>query len=136
MGGATTAFVATACGLYQGSFKIEECLTAGGLSFLFAIFPDVDIKSRPSFYLYSLLAGFLFYAYATGQYKLGLIVAGLGITPQLVKHRGIFHSWLFALALPASVFAFHFMGYLRLDLALYLYLSGVAGYTTHLLLDA
>ena len=123
-------------GIYYGAFTPLELALGFGTTYVFSLIPDLDVKSKPSFYFYSILLVYLGYAWFTAQYKLGLIVAGIGILPQVVKHRGIMHSGLFALLLPASAFILYFNGVCDLQISVYLFISGLIGYCAHLLLDA
>ena len=109
---------------------------ACGLStFLFALFPDVDTKSTPSKYFYG---GLIIVLVAMFYYKMHIAahaIAIISLVPQITKHRGLFHNKLTALIIPAYSFLLVYFNYIDIQFAVALYVSGVIGYYTHLLLD-
>ena len=102
----------------------------------FSLFPDVDIKSKPSKIFYSVFFVVLCYLYITKQFQTATILAMLAITPQMTNHRGFFHYKITALIIPAYVFILSTQHYLPLNVAITMYVSGVIGYYTHLILDS
>lgn len=68
-----------------------------------SLFPDVDTKSKGQKIFYRLLLLFLFYCLAVQKWKLFAVVSLLGVTPLLVRHRGIFHEPWFLLAVTLSL---------------------------------
>lgn len=114
---------------------IPIILTCGFITLLFSIFPDIDTKSTPSKLFYSLIIVYLTYTYIiTKQYRIANLVAIISLIPQILTHRGILHSPITALVLPACVFIV-FPGLYSIDINIIMYLSGVMGYMTHLILD-
>jgi len=68
-----------------------------------ALFPDIDVKSKGQKYFYYVaLVCLMVLAY---QQRLQMLTcfSFVMITPMLVKHRGIFHSPRFVIALPLLV---------------------------------
>lgn len=116
-------------------FSIMSNIIAIGYFYLMAIFPDIDIKSTSSKIIYTLsliLAIYLFYIKAFIFLFIFLIFL---ILPQLSKHRGIFHSLISALIIPAIIFILYFQNILTINDSIFYYLIGFCGYCTHLILD-
>jgi membrane-bound metal-dependent hydrolase YbcI (DUF457 family) len=105
------------------------------IAFLFALFPDLDTKSTPSKYFYRLLLIYLIVSFYYGEHYISHIIATISIIPQILKHRGILHSIFAAIILPAVVWYPFYIGIYNWYEALILYLAGVLGYITHLILD-
>lgn len=108
---------------------------AMGATFLFALFPDIDVKSTPSKWFYWAVAITLGYCYYIEQHAVGNLLGLISIIPQLTKHRGIFHSRLTAIILPASIFYLHYINTLTLKASIIIYIASVIGYVTHLFKD-
>lgn len=68
-----------------------------------SLFPDVDIKSKGQKVFYNLILIFLLYCLYMKKWTAFVIVSLLGITPMLVRHRGLFHQMWFLLALTLTV---------------------------------
>lgn len=106
------------------------------VAMLFALFPDVDIKSEGQklFYWAAFLvdAFLIWYGFVHVAAYLGL----LAMLPLLSKHRGWTHSPLAAFIVPAPMLI---IPYLYDDHALALgvifYAASVVGYLSHILLD-
>lgn len=68
-----------------------------------ALFPDIDIKSKGQKYFYYVaLIGVCVLAYQQ-RFQMLACFSFVMITPMLVRHRGIFHSPRFVIALPLIV---------------------------------
>lgn len=141
-GHATTGLIVSsigAVGLYcmrgvWGLDNMDIALPAISM-FVMSLFPDIDIKSTPSkiFYMFTMIGLIVCYYYK--QYQTGTMLAIVTTIPQLVSHRGIFHSPITAMILPSVVFYFHYIGSIDLKLAILVYIGSVVGYFTHLILD-
>jgi len=121
----------------KGKFNlsIDDIVMSTVSLFVFSLFPDIDIKSTPSKIFYTIILGVLLYLYLSGLYQLGNILAIIAIIPQIVSHRGIFHSPFTAIVLPSYVFYLKYIGEIDLKLAILVYVGSVVGYLTHLALD-
>ena len=68
-----------------------------------ALFPDIDVKSKgQKYFYYVVLVGLVILAYQQ-QFQMLTCFSFVMITPMLVKHRGIFHSPRFVIAVPLIV---------------------------------
>lgn len=111
-------------------------ITCIPIAVIYSILPDMDIKSNGSvlfYFLVIIITGFLFYEQ---KYYQACIIFVVSLIPQFIPHRSITHSVLFALIFPAlPYFIFH-----RFDIPMnyfpLVYISGVMGYLSHLVLDA
>lgn len=119
------------------NFGIPHILAAGTSTLFFSLFPDIDIKSTPSRMFYFALLVVFGVLYYFRQWELANIIAIFSCIPQITQHRGLFHSKLTALTIPAYIFAlsnyYHFISF---QTACLIYSAGVVGYFTHLLLDS
>lgn len=104
-------------------------------TFLFSLFPDVDIKSKVSKRFYWAVFIAIASCYIMNYHALGNVIAMVSIFPQLVKHRGIMHSTLFALGFPLILLYGTYIGQYGLEFGICLYIASVFGYLTHLVKD-
>jgi membrane-bound metal-dependent hydrolase YbcI (DUF457 family) len=93
----------------------------------------MDIKSTSSRILYLVGAIALVALYLNERFRIGNLLGIALIVPQLLKHRGPMHSWVFALLSPA-VLVFFLREY---DVAtmIFLPLALFLGIVSHLALD-
>ena len=111
-------------------------ICAVGLSTLtFSLFPDIDIKSTPSKIFYALFLVYLAVLYHLEQYKLATLSSMIAISPQITKHRGIFHSHYAAILIPIYPIYFYYNDSITKSLFLSLWAAGTFGYYIHLALD-
>jgi membrane-bound metal-dependent hydrolase YbcI (DUF457 family) len=68
-----------------------------------SLFPDIDVKSKGQKYFYYVAFICLFVLAYQQHSQMFTCFSFLMITPMLVKHRGIFHSPRFVIALPLLV---------------------------------
>ena len=115
--------------------SIEDCAFIWSSTLFFSLFPDIDIKSKPSKIFYTAFFIGLCYLYLTKRFETATILSMLAITPQMTKHRGFFHYKITALLIPAYTFILYGQHYMTLHTAVAMYFAGVVGYFTHLLLD-
>lgn len=104
-------------------------------TFLFSLFPDIDVKSTPSKWFYWAVAISIGYCYYIKHYEIGNLLGLISILPQLTKHRGIFHSPITALTIPSTIFYLHYINVLPIQSTIIIYVSSVIGYLTHLFKD-
>ena len=116
-------------------FDANDIIIPSASMLIFSLFPDIDIKSIPSKIFYSIILMVLGYCYINGLHQLGILIAMISLIPQLVSHRGIFHSPVTAIILPSSVFYLKYIGVIDLNLAILIYIASVIGYCVHLTLD-
>lgn len=131
----TTVVAVTCASKFNLSMQVSNLAFVAGSTLFFSLFPDIDIKSKPSKMFYSAFFVLLCYLYITKQFQTATILSMLAVTPQMTKHRGIFHHKLTALMIPGYVFILSSQHYITSTTALFAYVAGVAGYYTHLLLD-
>ena len=117
------------------NLSVDDIVIPSMLMFIFSLFPDIDIKSTPSKIFYTIIFVSLLYLYLNELYQLGNLLAIVAIVPQIVSHRGVFHSPITAFALPSFVFYLKYIGEIDLKLALLVYVGSVIGYFIHLTLD-
>ena len=65
-----------------------------------ALFPDIDIKSKGQKIFYWILLFLYIYLFVQRHLMVLGVFSIIGISPMLVKHRGIFHKWWFIIAMP------------------------------------
>jgi len=134
-GGIVTS-VAVAAGVIFFTHDIVATIIATISTFIFALYPDMDIHSTPRkmFLPSGLLAVIALYFF--GNHTASIILVGLLIVPLTQKHRGIIHSILGMLI--ACLAWNNMIGTLSPTTVLNGYLYGsaaIAGYLTHLTLD-
>jgi membrane-bound metal-dependent hydrolase YbcI (DUF457 family) len=117
----------------------RRALTAVGMLWagvLFALFPDVDIKSRGQMLFYRLFVGFDVLLIATGQFVAAAYFGLLALVPIISRHRGWTHSYVAMLAVPLPILLvpMYLAAAPVLD-GLPYYLGAVAGYFSHLVAD-
>ncbi len=139
-GGLVTATIATTASVFASQhlhWNLEwyayPCIFGNVL--FFSLFPDVDVKSTPSKLFYKAVFIVLCVLFVMKKFESASLIAILSITPQMTKHRGIFHHKLTALALPGYSFLLANQHYIGFQFAIALYIAGVIGYFTHLFLD-
>lgn len=64
-----------------------------------SLFPDVDVKSKGQKIFYIIILVFLCYCLIQHRLDLFIVASLLGLTPLLVRHRGLFHEIWFLLLL-------------------------------------
>lgn len=121
--------------VYYNYIELDSVLLGSISSFLFALFPDIDTKSKPSKYFYSALIIFLSYLFFIGNHYLANIVAIFSLIPQILKHRGLLHYKTTATILPTFIFYYYYTGVIDEYNSLFIYTSSVLGYYIHLYLD-
>jgi len=105
-------------------------------SFLGSLFPDIDIKSKGQKVFYWVLLGLFVYLYIGKKLMMLGLFSIIGITPMLVRHRGLFHKWWFVVLLPLLLaivtghYYPHYQYALLFDATFF-----VAGALSHLILD-
>lgn len=134
-GGVIGSLVTVTCVSLTGERDILTLAAAGLSTLTFALFPDIDIKSTPSKLFYSAFLVYLGTLYYVKEFKLATISSMIAILPQVTKHRGIFHSIISAILIPAYPFYLAHIDCIDIRLATILWVSGMTGYFIHLMLD-
>ena len=114
------------------NISTEELIIFPLVSYMFSLFPDIDIKSKPSKFFYSIIIISLIYFYYMKMYSLANVVAIVSLIPQIVSHRGFFHSIYAAFIIPAIMVFILPSGVNKM----FLYYFALLGYYTHLVLDS
>jgi|YNPBryBLVA2012_1023415.scaffolds.fasta_scaffold00533_11 hypothetical protein len=107
-----------------------------GVALFFGLLPDIDTKSVVARVLYPLFAAaaLVLLLFGRAWEAAGLLL--LALVPVMAKHRGFFHSRTAMALAPGVVFVLPLVLGVRVTVThIYLYLAGVAGYGTHLLVD-
>ena len=124
-GGIITATI-TSSGVFYKTQNIKTTLIVAGLTIIFSLYPDMDIKSKSRFYLGIL--GLTILAILT-YLNIDRVIIGyitlLMIIPGLSIHRGFAHSLLWLGII--SIIGYHYSPYIALGIS--------TGFFTHLLLD-
>jgi membrane-bound metal-dependent hydrolase YbcI (DUF457 family) len=105
------------------------------IAVIYSLLPDMDIKSNGSvlfYFIILIITGFLFY---TQQYYHACIVFACSLIPQFIPHRRLTHSLLFALIFPALPYLLFYKFNISTNYFPLVYISGVMGYFSHLVLD-
>jgi hypothetical protein len=105
------------------------------LTYIYSLFPDIDVKSVPSKFFYSIITALLIILYIYQLHKIANIIAIISIIPQLVKHRGVFHNPITAVIIPTNIFYIYYIDAISFQYASICYLASVFGYIIHLLKD-
>ncbi len=120
---------------YIHDISIVSIFSSSIFCYIMTLFPDMDIKSKSSTFIYTLsllIAGYLWYLEEFKILSLFLIVL---IIPQLLPHRGFLHSIFAAFIIPISIFILFFQNKISLETSIICYIAGVIGYCIHLILD-
>ena len=128
-----TVTVSTACLI--GETELIRLSALGISTLAFALFPDIDIKSTPSKIFYGMFLVYLVVLYYLKEFKIATISSMIAISPQITKHRGIFHSLGAALLIPSYPFYFYYTRTISMDFTFALWGAGVFGYLIHITLD-
>jgi hypothetical protein len=101
-----------------------------------ALFPDIDIKSKGQKYFYYLIFILLVVLAIHRQFATLACCSFIVITPMLVRHRGIFHSSWFIIAMPIAAWALAACVFPRFSASFFVNtLFFIAGGLSHIALD-
>jgi hypothetical protein len=118
------------------NISYAETAVSSFIVMFFALFPDLDVKSKPSMMFYTILEIVLIGLYIYGYYQIAVIVAVVSIFPQLCKHRGILHSRIASILIPCSLFILPYNNMLiSYEVTGVMASSGIIGYSIHLFMD-
>jgi hypothetical protein len=106
------------------------------LAVLFALFPDIDIKSKGQMLFYRLFFLFDLILLVAKRFEEAALLGFLALIPILSRHRGWTHTIWAMLLIPSPILA----GPMLLTktstlIGLPYYLGAVAGYLSHLMAD-
>lgn len=103
---------------------------------LFALFPDVDIKSKGQTLFYWLVFTVDVLLIWNKQIQAAAYLGMIALLPLLSKHRGWTHSVVAALAVPAPIIIIpYFYSERLLAISILFYGAAVVGYLSHIALD-
>lgn len=110
------------------------------LCMMFAIFPDIDIKSKSQLLLYRIFIALDILLILLKMYEASAVLGLFCLLPLISRHRGWTHSRITAFLLPIPFLIFPMMNQSTLDpadllLGLPYYLACLAGYLSHLAMD-
>jgi len=101
-----------------------------------SLFPDVDVKSKGQKYFYYIVLVCLVVLAVRQQFEMLACFSFIVITPMLVRHRGIFHSPRFVIAVPLLVWVMVALSLPKIATPLFFdTLFFIAGALLHLWLD-
>lgn len=128
--------VTTVAALMPLSEKILKGLIIIWVGVLFALFPDVDIKSKGQILFYRLFFLLDLVLLLNGRFKEAALLGFLALLPILSKHRGWTHSYWAMILIPLPILAgpMYFEKGPVLE-GLPYYLGAVTGYFSHLVAD-
>lgn len=106
------------------------------LAVVFALFPDIDIKSKGQMLFYRLFFVLDLVLLLTNRYKEAALLGFLTLLPILSRHRGWTHTVWAMLLIPLPILAgpMYFTKTPTTE-GLPFYLGAVAGYLSHLMAD-
>ena len=116
--------------------KILKAIVILWLAVIFALFPDIDIKSKGQMLFYRLFFILDLVLLATDHHTEAALLGFLAMLPILSKHRGWTHTYwaMILIPLPIVVVPFYF-GKVPIEETLPYYLAAEAGYLSHLVAD-
>ena len=128
-GGIITGVVSSAV-VFNQTHHIETALGAGAFAIVCALYPDTDIKSKPSQMFIPFMILMAIVGFFTFHWVLSVVFLILVGVSAVAPHRGITHSIafgaLFSFAIPTLLLGLFIPS---------IVFAGMAGYATHLLLD-
>lgn len=103
---------------------------------LFALFPDVDIKSRGQLVFYRVFIVLDVILLLAGEFTLAAYFGLLALVPIVSRHRGWTHSYaaMILVPMPVLLVPMYLADHIVAD-GVPLYLGAVTGYFSHLLAD-
>ena len=105
------------------------------ISMLYSLLPDMDIKSKGSKLFYLIILGISGYLVYMKELQTAVILLVCSLVPQLFAHRKFTHSVWFAVIFPAPVYLIFQHFNLSNEYFIIFYISALAGYFSHILLD-
>src|SRR4051794_25867339 len=116
--------------------KLLKSLGVLWLAVMFALFPDIDIKSKGQMLYYRLFflldAGLLL----SGRFQQAALLGFLALLPILSRHRGWTHTVWAMILIPLPILAGPvYLAHQPASEGLPYYLGAVVGYLSHLLAD-
>lgn len=103
---------------------------------MFALWPDVDIKSKGQKLFYIIFFITDIYLICTSQFKIAAFFGLLIILPILSKHRGWTHTYWAMLLIPSPILFYPMISGDTFDfIGFPYYLAAITGYFSHLFLD-
>jgi len=115
--------------------NITTALSCSGVSYIMALYPDMDISSISKRIITIgtlIIIGYLVYIGGIYQQSI-LILSGLIIIPNIFKHRGVVHTLKFGVLVSYLIYIV-LSNYIDIYYG-YVVGAGVVGYMTHLMLD-
>lgn len=116
--------------------RIVKGLAMLWIAVVFALFPDVDIKSKGQMLFYRIFIVLDVILIAAGYYLEAALFGFLAMLPIISKHRGWTHTIWAMIAIPAPILLvpIYLAGHYVSD-GLPFYLAAEAGYFSHLVAD-
>ncbi len=114
----------------QNLWRIPLCF---GLTYLSALFPDIDIKSKSQRIIYLLLLTLLGLLILYGYYGWAAGTGFFAVWAIIFKHRGFLHSLFAAVVIPLPLlFIPLFIHFSYKSIGYEFYVSALFGYLSHL----
>jgi hypothetical protein len=112
------------------SFEWFLCTLAG------ALFPDIDTKSKGQKYFYWIIFGLLLMFFYKKQWHAFPIMSFILVFPMLSRHRGLFHTLWFIIAMPLGIWFFLYSMHIKMAQLLFFdVVFFIAGAISHVWLD-
>jgi membrane-bound metal-dependent hydrolase YbcI (DUF457 family) len=116
--------------------KIIKSVIVVWLAIMFALFPDIDIKSKGQLLFYRLFFLLDLALLATGHFIEAALLGFLALVPILSRHRGWTHTVWAMLLIPLPILAGPiYLAKGPTTEGVPYYLGAVAGYLSHLIAD-
>ena len=121
---------------YLNTPTVTEIFWYFVIAIMFALWPDIDIKSKGQKLFYTLFLITDIYLIANQDYKISAFFGLFLILPILSKHRGWTHSYyaMFLIPLPILLYPMISSGAITF-IGFPYYLSALTGYFSHIVLD-
>lgn len=133
IGGVVSATIIGGTSIYLTDFNYITSAIYSAITLGFALYPDLDIASKPSRFAFAIGIVLIPYLVYIGELSQALVLFLLIGLPKIFPHRGIVHTLKFGLLATLGVW------YLidpYTDINMYfVMISGMIGYMTHLILD-
>jgi len=116
--------------------KVMKGVVIVWLAVIFALFPDVDIKSKGQLLYYRLFFLLDLVLLVAGRFEEAALLGFLALIPIISKHRGWTHTLWAMVLIPLPILAGPmYLSKTTTTEGLPYYLGAVAGYLSHLLAD-
>ena len=134
-GGIATSAIVAGTSLFYGHTDYSVSIVCAATTLVFSLYPDLDTSSTPSKYAFILgIPLIVWFIFKTHYIPAFLSLMFISI-PKMFPHRGLVHTLRFGLF--ASIVWFFILQVLPVNIEyIYIGVSSLIGYMTHLILDS